>query len=130
MTVTDYSNDDVQFGVVNPGESDHPADWGGSQGAVTITIRDETNVDINVQLKGTNFSSGPDTIAISYVKYNDTDSLTGARILTDTYDTWYTVSQPLTSDNVTQVYYWISIPAGKAPGPYESTFYYRAIKLE
>jgi uncharacterized protein (DUF362 family) len=129
MTVTDYGNDDVQFGVINPGEADHPADWGGSQGAVTITIGAETNVDVNVQLRGTDFS-GPDTIDVSYVKYNDTDSLTGARILTDTYDTWYTVSQPLTTDNITQVYYWLSIPAGKAPGNYESNFFYRAVKLE
>lgn len=128
ITITDYGNDGILFGVVDPGEPDSPADWGGLQGAVTITIGAETNVDVGVQLKGDNFS-GPDTIDIINVKYNDSDNLTGASTLTNAYVTWYTVEQPLTTDHVTQVYYWISIPTGKAPGPYTSTFFYRAIKL-
>jgi unsaturated rhamnogalacturonyl hydrolase len=129
LTITDYDNNGILFGVVNPGEPDSPADWGGSQGAVTITIGAETNVDVGVQLRGDDFS-GPDTIDVSNVKYNDSDNLAGASTLTDAYVTWYTVEQPLTTDHVTQVYYWISIPAGKAPGPYTSTFFYRAFKLE
>ncbi len=127
ITIADYGNNDILFGVVNPGESDSPADWGGSQGAVTITIRAETNVDVSIQLKGTVFSYNTNTIDVSNVKYNDSDNLTGASTLTDTYVPWYTVAQS-SNDHITQVYYWISIPAGKAQGTYESIFSYMAVK--
>ena len=125
FTVTDYGSDGIEFGIVDPGESDHPADWGGGLGAVTITVGSETNVNVNVQLKGTDFT-GPDTISISNVKYNNTDSLTGANILTTTYITWYTVTQFLGENNIVQVYFWITVPGGIPPGIYTSIFTYRA----
>jgi len=126
FTVTDYDSDGIQFGAINPGEANQPADWGGSQGAVTLTIGSETNVDVNVQLKGIDFS-GPGSISIGNVKYDDDDDPGGASTLATGYITWYTVTQPLTQDHVTQVYHWISIPGGKTAGAYTSTFYYQAI---
>jgi len=129
FTVIDYNNDGVKFGSVDPGQTDHPADWGGSEGTVTITVGSETNVDVAVQIKGTNFS-GPGTISIDNVKYDADDNPSGAGTVTTSYVTWYTVAQPLTTDNITQVYHWISIPGGKAAGAYTSTFYYQAIKAD
>jgi len=127
FTVTDYDNDSIQFGDANPGEENHPADWGGSLGAVTITVGSETSVSVNVQLKGTDFT-GASTISIENVKYDGDADPTGASVLTTAYVTWYTVTPPLTEDNITQVYYWITIPPTQSKGGYTSTFYYQAIK--
>jgi hypothetical protein len=112
---------------MDEGYADQPADWGGSEGTVTITVGSETNVNVDVQLKGADFT-GPGSISIGDVKYDDDDDPSGANILTTSYVTWYMVTQPLSKDDVTQVYHWISIPGGKAAGVYTSTFYYQAIK--
>jgi len=88
-------------------------------------VGSETNVDVDIQVKGTDFS-GPDTISIGNVKYDSDDNPSGASTLTDSYVTWYSVNKN-TSD-VKQVYYWITIPPGKPGGDYTSTFYYQAVK--
>ncbi|MFC1945869.1 LamG domain-containing protein, partial [Chloroflexota bacterium] len=128
FTITDYGSNGVLFGSANPGVIWQAADWDGGQGAVTITVDSETNVPVNVQLKGNNFS-GPGTIPVTAVVYDD-DVVPGAgSALTDTYVTWYTVPET-GSDHVTPVYYWISIPNGQVPGAYSSVFYYQAVKQE
>ena len=132
FTVTDYNSDGVNFGNLNVGDLDKPADQTASQGAITLTVGSETNVNIDIQLKGDNFS-GPATLTLANadVQYDDDDTLdegteTGKvqDTLTTSYATWYSVSA-YTAD-VVECYHWISIPAGQAPGDYTSTFYYQA----
>jgi len=113
--------------AINPGDVDQSADWGGSQGAVTLTVSSSTNVDVNIQIRGVDFS-GPGTISIGNVKYDLDSDVAGAGTLDTSYATWYSVTQPLASDDVRQGYHWLSIPGGQAPGTYNSTFYYQAIK--
>ena len=133
FTVTDYNNDGILFGNIDPGQTDQPADWEGEQGAVTLTIGSETNVAVDVQLKGLDFA-GPSIINIGNVKYDDditlnegTETGLAEGSLSETYATWYSV--PVQSgDHITQVYHWISTLGGQAAGNYTSTFYYRAIK--
>jgi len=127
FTVTDYGNDGIIFGSLDPGMIDQPADGQPGQGTVTLTVGEETNVDVAVQLKGDDFT-GPATIDIGSVKYDSDSDPDGAATLTDSYVTWYTVSQPLSGDDVREVYHWISIPGGKPAGTYTSTFYYQAVK--
>ena len=127
FTINDYNNDGIHFGNAAPGETDHPADWGDSLGTITLTVGAETNVDVNVRLKGDDFN-GPSTISIDNVKYDDDSDPGGADTMSNFYDTWYAVTQPLATDDVRQVYHWISIPAGKEDGAYNSTFYYQAVK--
>jgi len=123
FTVTDYSGDGIKFGSLNPGTTDQPADQTPSQGAVTLTVSTETNVDVNVQIRGDNFS-GPGNISIANVKYNSVNTTLGASTMQTSYVTWYTVSAY--AGDVHQCYHWISIPAGQTPGDYSSTFYYQA----
>jgi hypothetical protein len=125
FTVTDYNNDGIKFGMLDPGLHNQSADGQPAQGAVTLTIGHETNVDVTISVKGTDFS-GPRTIEIENIKYNNTDNVNSAHILTDNLETWYSV--PAMTDNVTSVYYWISIPDGQAPGEYTSNFTYEAVK--
>jgi len=125
FTVTDYQSDGIQFGNLSMGSTDQPADQTGTQGAVTLTIGSETNVPVDVQLKGLDFS-GAGTIAVGNVKYNDSDPVVGASTVTTSYVTWYSVSA-YTAD-VVQCYHWISIPSGQEGGSYTSTFYYQAVE--
>ncbi|MBN1863091.1 MAG: hypothetical protein JW790_05555, partial [Dehalococcoidales bacterium] len=127
FTITDYGDNGVNFGSLDPGDPGRPADWDESLGAVTITIGSETNVDVDVQIMGTDFSGSAGTFPIASVKYADESDPAGAASLPDSYFTWYSVAAPAT-DHVTQVYYWITIPPGQLPGDYTSTFYYRAVK--
>jgi subtilisin family serine protease len=127
FTITDYGDNDIQFGNLFQGATDQPADCGGSEGAVTLTVGSETNVDIDIKIRGDNFS-GPGTISISNVKYDLDDDPTGAGILDTDYAVWYSVAQPLTDDDVRQSYYWISIPGSQTPGTYTSKFYFQAVK--
>jgi hypothetical protein len=127
FTVTDYSTDGIRFGLVNPGIDNQPADGQPGQGTVVLTVSSETNVDVDIQIKGSDFT-GPSTIVIGNVKYDDDHDPSGSIIMTDNYVTWYTVLQPLTGDDVTQGYHWISIPDGQLAGDYTSTFYYQAVK--
>ena len=135
FTVTDYNNDGVKFGSADPGEENHPADCGGAQGAVTLTVGAETNVNIGVYLKGDNFTIGGNTLAVTNVKYDDDPTLgegteTGDSegVMATTYaaSPWYTVAASTADTH--QVYHWISIPGGQKAGDYTSTFYYQAIK--
>lgn len=127
LTATDYNNDGIKFGTVSPGMVDQPADGQPAQGAVTLTIGKETNVNVYVKVKGTDFS-GPGTIPVGNVKYNDSNTPASAKTLTGDYVTWYSVSPPLSQNDVRQVYYWLSMPAGQVAGNYTSTFYYQAVK--
>jgi len=126
FTVTDYNNDGVLFSTLNPGQLNQPADQTAGVGAVTLTVGSETSVNVNVQLKGTDFTYGGNTIPISNVKYNNTNTPVGASTLTGSYVTWYTVTAG--SGDIHQCYHWISIPNGQVAGPYTSTFFYQAIK--
>lgn len=124
FTVTDYGGDGIKFGSLDPGMTDSPADQTPTQGAVTLTIGVDTNVAVNVQIRGNNFSSGPGNIPIGNVKYNNSNITSGASTMQTTYVTWYTA--PARTGDTRQCYHWISIPAGQPPGAYISTFYYQA----
>jgi len=127
LTVTDDNNNGVNFGTVSPGIINQPADGQPAQGAVTLTIGKETNVKIDIKVKGTDFT-GSGTIPVGNVKYNDSNALASAKTLTTDYVTWYSVSPPLSEDVVRQVYYWLSMPNSQVAGSYMSTFYYQAVK--
>jgi hypothetical protein len=129
FTIEDYDDNGIVFGDLDPGQSGS-ADWGDGEGAVTIIISAETNVDVDVQVMGTDFNrdGGGSTILIgdAYIRYDDDNPPDEERYLSNDYVTWYSVDAN-TSD-VRQVYYWITIPSGQSAGDYESTFYYQAIK--
>ena len=135
FTVTDYNNDGIKFGSIDPGQADQPADWGGSQGAVTLAVGAETNVNVGVYLKGNNFTVGGSTLLVTNVKYDDDPNLgegaetgdpQGAMATSYGMSPWYTVAASTADTH--QVYHWISIPGGRSAGAYTSTFYYQAIK--
>jgi len=128
FTVTDYGSDGVKFFTLDPGRENQPADQTETQGAVTLTVGSETNVNCNIQLKGTNFTSGANTIAIGNAKWDDDNTVDGATAMSTTYATIDTSTAGVAK--TVNVWHWLSIPSGQAAGDYTSTFYYQAIKAE
>lgn len=126
FTVTTYDEDGIIFGDLDPGETG-AAEYGGGVGAATITVGSETNVDVDIQVKGDYFTANPTgTIPIGNVQYDSDDDPGGASTLTDSYETSYTIGADTYDQR--QVYYWISIPPGQPAGDYNSTFYYQAVE--
>ena len=126
VTLTDYGSDGLDFGSLNPLGTEPEAAQNGT-GAIKLEIGNDTNVNINIQIKGDDFSDGlGHTIAIGNAKYDSDNSLAGASSLTTSYVTWYSVSA-YTADS-TECYHWLSIPSGQTAGNYSSTFYYQAVQ--
>jgi hypothetical protein len=126
LTVTDYGSPGINFGSLDSGMVNQPeVAQGSGNGAVKLVIGNDTNINISVQLRGTDFTSGGNSIAVTNVKYNNTNSTSGASTLTASYVTWYSVSAY--TSNTTQCYYWISVPSGQTAGNYTATFYYQAV---
>jgi len=125
FTVTDYGSAGVQFGTPDPGIEDQPADQAPTQGAVTLTVGAETNVNCNIQIKGTDFT-GAGTIAIGNAKWKKDNNVSGATAMSTTYITIDTSTAGV--QKIINVWYWLTIPGGQTAGDYTSTFYYQAIK--
>jgi len=127
FTVTDYNNDGLQFGALLQGDVDMPADWAEGLGAITIRVGVETNVSVDIQVRGEPFAGEAGNIPVENLKYDDDDNVEGAVALTEIYTTWYTVPTPLDTDHTTQAYYWLTIPPELPDGDYTATIYFKAI---
>jgi hypothetical protein len=123
FTITDYNDDGILFDALDPGETGQ-ADNGGIIGAVTIIIEDETNIDVDIYVKGNDFTGDPaGTIPVGCVTYDSDDDPAGAFTLTDSYgEPWYSVGAY--TRHVRQVYYWLNIPPGQLAGSYTSIFFF------
>jgi hypothetical protein len=135
FTITDYGADGVNFGSLALGTVDDPEDaQTGSNGAVRLDVDASTNVDVNIDLKGENFS-GPATYLLSSadVQYDDDQTLdegteTGKSqgTLTTSFVNWYSVSASTNSQ--VQTYHWITVPSDQYAGSYTSTFTYQCVQ--
>ncbi len=136
FTVTDYDSDTVggpggdglTFGSLDPGTEDNPE---GAQtlatptAAVNVRVAAETNVDCNIEVKGTDFT-GAGTIAINNAKWDLDSVVTGATAMSTMYANIMTSTAGVLEEE--DVWHWLSIPSGQAAGSYSSTFTYQAIK--
>ena len=125
FTVTTYDTNGIVFGDLQPGQTGH-ANCSSSQGPITITVCPETNVAVDIQMKGDEFAANPSSvIPVENVSYSDNNNPSETETLTDSYVTWYTVGAD--TYNQREVYYWINIPPAQIPGNYTSSFYYKAV---
>ncbi len=127
FTVTDNGAAGLDFGSLDPGDTDEAEAAQDGAGAVTLVVAAETNVDCDINLKATDFT-GPGTIAITNAKYGITNILDSATAFAAA-DTYYTLdtSTALAAKTV-NVWHWLSIPSPQAAGSYSSTFTYQAVK--
>jgi hypothetical protein len=127
LTVTDHNGDGISFGTLDPGMKNRPADGQPVEATVNLTVESETNVNVDIRIKGTDLT-GPGTIEISNVKYHDSNQFNSALNMSDVFTYWYSVTVPIAEDHVTPVYHWISVPEGQPPGTYTGAFSYQAVK--
>lgn len=127
FTITDYGGDGVNFGSLDPGVSNQPADGQPVQGAVTVTVGAETNVDVAVRVRGNDFS-GPVTLPVTVVSYYEKNNAAKAATLTTYFTTVYSVLAGTSFEEY--LYFWITVPTGQPAGNYTSTFYFEAVKAE
>ena len=121
VTITDHGDAGLQFGSLDRGtvkaaEANTPA--------ITIVAGSENNVDVEVFIKGTDFSAGTHTIAIGNAFYHDSDDSDAATAMATDYPgtAWKTVAPGASLD----IYHWLSIPSDTWAGDYTSTFTFKA----
>ena len=126
FTVTDAGAAGINFGSLNQGTTDNPEADQGAAGAVTLTVGAETNVNCNIQTKGSgDFSDGTHTIALNNAKWDKDSDVAGATTMATSYATIDT-STAGTAKSV-DVWHWLSIPSDQYAATYTTTFYYQAI---
>jgi spore coat protein U-like protein len=111
----------IDFGTLEIGATDESAS-GQSEGnpAITITVEPETNVNVDIGIKGA-IKSG--TLAVSNWKYST--RYTGTKIsIPESYQVVYTDAVP----NDYPFYHWITIPDGTTSGIHSITISYKAVK--
>ena len=136
FTITDLGAAGIGFGDFNPGTANNSAV---PNPAVNLTVENETNIQVFARLKGTNFNTTSNvTLNANSAIYDDDSTLgqgggeTGnAQLnLQTTYPggAWYNASNTAL-DQITQVFYFISIPVDQAAGDYSSTFFFQAARV-
>lgn len=127
FTIIDNGDTGMDFGDLDNPATDQPeVAQNGTTGAVTLQVGSDTNIAIHVQIKGESLSDGSGhTISLDNIKYNDSNTVSGAVTLTGSYTTWYSV--PAYTADTVQCYHWIAIPGGQTGGDYTSIFYYQAV---
>lgn len=133
FTITDLGAAGIGFGDFNPGTANNSAV---PNPAVNLTTENETNIQVFVRLKGNNFVSGANILNANSVIYDDDSTLgQGAETgnaqlnLQTAYPggAWYNAPNTA-SDQITQVFYFVSIPVDQAAGDYSSTFFFQAAR--
>lgn len=121
ITLTDTGTQGINFGMLNAGDT-HKGDTDQSDGtpAVQVNIGSETNVNVDIGIKGTTTGA----LALSNWKYSTTFAGTPAS-LTGSYVAVYTNSA---AGSGNAFYHWIDLPAGTPAGTYNCTTYYKAVK--
>ena len=128
FTVTDVSSDGVQFGSLAPNTPDNPADGQDAvNGAVTLAVAAETNVDCDINLKGADFGDGAaHLIAIGNAGWHTSDVPGSATPMTTLYALVDTSSAGVAKS--VDVWHWLSVPAGQYANTYNTNFDYQAVK--
>ena len=124
-TITDNTPSGLQFGVMSQGQTDAPeAAQGATNGAVTVQVAAETNVNCDIDVKAADFTDVSKTLLITNAKYNTSNTVTTATAFAAA-DTYYLLDQSTAgSAKTVEVYHWLSIPAVQEAGDYGSTFTY------
>jgi len=123
FTIEDNGAPGLKFGSLNPGSANNPEIAQGGRGAVSLIVGVETNVSTLVSTRADNFSSDSETMSISNAKWNTSNSVTSAITMAESYANIAVVSPGTFLD----VWQWLSIPVGQAPGTYSTAYYYRAV---
>jgi len=130
-TVVDItlSNVPIAWGTLSPNTENNLANAGNP---ATVTVESTTNVNVDIYVKGTDWSDGSHTITVDKCHYDNDNVAGGANwtALTTSYATgpnqgFFEGVSPGTAKNT---YWFIDIPAGQWAGSYSNTIYFKAVK--
>ncbi len=129
FSVIDHTDAGINFGDLVRGSTNNPEiAQNSSQGALTLVVAAETNVDCNIQIKGSgDFSDGTGyIIPLDNASWSDSNLPGSASNMTAGYVTVSTSAAGL--EKSVDIWHWVSIPSGQEPAMYETYFYYHAVK--
>jgi len=122
ITLTDAGVAGINFGSVTPPQTDvNEAAQSEATPAVKVNVEAETNVNVDIGIKGT-LSTG--SLALSNWKYSQTYAGTKTG-LTSGYVAVYTNKAAGSTNNF---YHWLDVPALTASGSHTITVSYKAVK--
>ena len=128
LTIADPGSTGVSFGSISAGSANvSEVDQNGA-GAVILTVHSDTNVDCNIQTRGSdNFTDGAGhVLSINYAKWDTDSDVVGPSNMTLSYVTVDTSSAY--TEKIVDVWHWLSIPADQYAATYTTDFYYQAIQ--
>jgi hypothetical protein len=122
ISLADAGSDSVNFAGGTPPitEQGDTSQLDGTP-AVTITVGSETNVNVDISIKG-EITGG--SLALTNWLYSKDFAKTGITGLTDTYALVYDAAIP---GSVNDFYHWITIPDGTPAGSHAVTISYQAL---
>jgi hypothetical protein len=124
ITLTDPDPAGIQFSNVIPPVTEQGADGQGEYTpAISVNVADETNVNVDIYIKGT--KSITENLDLINWKYSKNYSKTDIQGLTDTYQTYYT---DLSAPVLVPFYHWVNVPEGTSSGSHTVTVSYKAVK--
>lgn len=116
------ANTPIQFGNLDAGVNQQPAQAGNGY-PLQITVKDTTNVDVNVTLNGSDFDDGGgNTFGITNLTYSNTSTTpsktnASATYPAPTYSDWTNI-QTAGSDQSVNSYFWVNVPKNQTAGTY------------
>lgn len=122
ITLTDAAPDGIHFGNLNPGTPGNPdGDQSEATPSIIVNVGSETTVNVDLQIKGTDFSG---TFTVDNAKYSL--MYDGAKnALSTTHATFATDVAP---GGHQDLWHWLDVPNGTTAGYYESIFSYKAVE--
>lgn len=119
------SNDPVEFGNVSPGIVNQPAFR-----PLNITIESTTDVEVNLTLSGTDFTSGAYSFGVGNLSYSNSSGGTKTSMTASfplpPYADWVNITRGEPTNR--SIYFWLNIPAGQWAGGYSNSINVRVEK--
>ena len=116
--VTVTACDPLAFGTLNPGTNDNPVNCANPED-VKVTNNAISNGNVDVKIKGTDFSDGSHTIAITNAGWDSDNTATTTTAMSTTLGA---VGSALTPGQSVSMYFFLDVPSAQTAGAYTSTF--------
>ena len=124
ITLSDAAPAGIHFGSVGPDTpSNLDVDSDNTTPSITVDVGSETNVNVDLQIKGTDFSG---TFTVDNAKCSITYGGTKIPLSTD----YATIASDIAPGGSQGLWHWLDVPAGTTAGSYSSTFSYKALTAQ
>ena len=128
ITIADEGSNGIAFGSLDPGATNQgDADQLDGTPSVVISTGSENNVNVDLQISGTNFTKGGDSFNINNASYSGT--FAGSKTALSGTDTDIVHGTNVAAGQDVDMYQWLTVPASTPPGTYSSTWTYTCVTV-